>query len=106
MEKLANCRRPPRLRMAPVYDHNRALFPELDSDQLAAPEWYIKHFRLRLGRDFLITSKGLLTENIRKELSALEEFEFRQHPSIHAELERLHALNKIVQERIRLILSD
>ena len=92
--------------MAPVFDHNRALLPELDSDQLAVPDWYIKRCRPRLGRDFLITARGLLTGEIRGDLESLRGFEFRQHPSIHAEQERVNALSKIVQDRIRLILSD
>lgn len=94
------------LGMAPVFDHNRALLPELDTDQLSSPEWYIKRCKPRLGRDFIVTAKGLLTDDIRRDLKSLRGFEFRQHPAIHAEQARLDALSKIVQERIRLILSD
>ena len=94
------------LGMAPVFDHNRALLPELDTNQLSSPEWYIKRCKPRLGRDFIVTAKGLLTDDIRRDLESLRGFEFRQHPAIHAEQARLDALSKIVQERIRLILSD
>lgn len=94
------------LGMAPVFDHNRSLLPELDNDQLAAPEWYLKRCRPRLGRDFLLTARGLLTEDIRRDLERLRDFAFRQHPDIHAEQERLDALSGIVQGQIRKILDE
>ena len=92
--------------MAPVFDHNRSLLPELDNDQLADPAWYLRRCKPRLGQDFIRNAKGLLTDEIRRGLSDLEDFTFRQHPRIYAEQERLDALSKIVQERVRLILSD
>ncbi len=93
------------LGMAPVFDHNRSLFPELDNDQLASPERYLNHCRPRLGADFLLTARGLLTEEIRRDLERLDGFTFRQHPTIHAEQERLDALSAIVQNQIRKILD-
>lgn len=93
------------LGMAPVFDHNRSLFPELDSDQLSKPEWYINHCRPRLGRDFILTAKGLMTDEIRSDLKRLSGFVFRQHPAIGAEQGRLDALSKIVQSRIENILE-
>lgn len=92
--------------MAPVFDHNRSLLPELDDDQLADPAWYLRHCKPRLGQDFLRNARGLLTEEIRRDLTELKDFNFRQHPSIHAEQIRLDALSKIVREQVRLILSD
>lgn len=92
--------------MAPVYDHNRSLFPELDSGQLSVPERYINRCRPRLGRDFILTARGLLTDDIRRDLAQLKDFSFRQQPNIHAERERLDALSSIVQHRIELILGS
>lgn len=92
--------------MAPVFDHNRSLLPELDNDQLANPTRYLRHYKPKLGRDFLSNARGLLTDNIRRDLTGLKDFTFQQHPRIHAEQTRLDALSKIVQEQIRLILSD
>ena len=92
--------------MAPVFDHNRSLLPELDNDQLADPAWYLRRCKPRLGQDFIRNAKGLLTDEIRRDLTDLEDFTFQQHPRIHAEQERLDALSEIVQERVRLILSD
>ena len=92
--------------MAPVFDHNRSLLPELDNDQLADPAWYLRRCKPRLGQDFLRNARGLLTDDIRRDLIELKDFTFQQHPSIHAEQTRLDALSKIVQEQVRLILSD
>lgn len=92
--------------MAPVFDHNRSLLPELDNDQLADPAWHLRHCKPRLGQDFLRNARGLLTEEIRRDLADLTDFTFHQHPRIHAEQERLDALSEIVQERVRLILSE
>ena len=93
------------LRMAPVFDNNKSLLPELDNDQLATPGWYIARCRPRLGRDCIITARGLLTEEIRADLETLRDFTFRQHPKIQAEQVRLDALSAIVRERIRQILT-
>ena len=94
------------LEMAPVFDHNRSLFPELDNDQLARPERYLKHCRPRLGRDFLLTARGLLTDDIRRDLKRLDGFAFQQHPAIRAEQERLDALSNIVQKQIKDLLMN
>ncbi|RKJ54594.1 HipA protein [bacterium 1XD42-1] len=94
------------LKMAPVFDHNRSLLPELDNDQLADPAWYLRRCKPKLGQDFLWNAKGLLTDDIRQELIKLKDFAFQQHPYIHVEQARLDALNKIVQNQIHLILSD
>lgn len=92
--------------MAPVFDHNRSLLPELDSDQLADPDWYLRRCKPRLGQDFIRNARGLLTDEIRRDLAELKDFTFRQHPMIHAEQARLDRLSKIVQNQVRLILSD
>ena len=41
------------LGMAPAFDNNKSLLPELDNDQLVTPEWYIARCRPRIGRDFI-----------------------------------------------------
>ena len=92
--------------MAPVFDHNRSLLPELDNDQLADPAWYPRRCKPRLGQDFIRNARGLLTDDIRWDLMELKDFTFQQHPCIHAEQERLDALSKIVQRQIHLILSE
>ena len=90
--------------MAPVFDNNRALFPELDEEQLAAPDWYIDHCRPKLGRDFIVTAKGLLTDSIRADLEQLRDFRFENHPRWPVSEQRLELLNALVQRQVRQIL--
>lgn len=92
--------------MAPVFDHNRSLFPELDNDQLLRPKWYIDRCRPRLGKNFLLTARGLLTDEIRADLERLREFTFQPHPQIHTPQERLDALTAIVQGQLQQILEE
>ena len=91
--------------MAPVFDNNRALFPELDEDALAAPDWYIDHCRPKLGRDFIITARGLMTDEIRADLEKLKDFQFENHPRIPIRENRLELLSSLVQRQISLILK-
>jgi len=93
------------LRMAPAFDHNRALFPDLDSDQLSKPDWYLAKCRPKLGVDFVLTARNLLTDDIRSDLTRLSDFCFNQHYAITAEQERLDALSGIIRAQARNILS-
>ena len=91
--------------MAPVFDNNRALFPELDEDQLFAPEWYVEHCRPKLGRDFIITARGLMTEAIRADLETLRGFRFANHPQHPISENRLELLSTLVQRQLKQILA-
>ena len=94
------------LRMAPAFDHNRSLFPDLDIEQLSKPDWYLKKCRPRLGTDFVLTARNLLTDEIRMDLAKLKDFCFAQHDSIAAEKERIDALSAIIREQAAIILSN
>ena len=91
--------------MAPVFDNNRALFPELDEDQLAAPDWYVEHCRPKLGRDFIITARGLMTDAIRADLEKLRGFQFANHPEHPISEKRLDLLDSLVQRQLEQILK-
>ena len=91
--------------MAPVFDNNRALFPELDEDQLAAPDWYVEHCRPKLGRDFIITARGLMTDAIRADLEKLRGFRFANHPEHPISEKRLNLLDSLVQRQLEQILK-
>ena len=91
--------------LAPMFDNNRALFPELDEEQLAAPEWYIEHCRPNLGRDFIITARGLLTDAIRADLEALHDFRFSNHSQHPISETRLGLLDSLVQHQLERILE-
>lgn len=90
--------------MCPVFDNNRSLFPDLDQDQLENPDWYLEKCRPKLGKDFRITARGVLTPSIRSDLKNLAGFQFHQHESICAPQERLDALSSIVNRQINAIL--
>ncbi len=91
--------------MAPVFDNNRALFPELDDNALASPDWYIAHCRPKLGRDFIITARGLMTDEIRADLEKLIDFRFANHPEISISEKRLELLSALVQRQVKQILQ-
>ena len=92
--------------MAPAFDHNRSLLPELNDRQIVDSACYLQHCKPKLGQDFIQNAKRLLIDSIRQDLIELEDFKFQQHNEILVKQARLDALSKIVQERIRLILSD
>ena len=91
--------------MCPVFDNNRGLFPDLDQEQLENPDWYMQKCKPMLGKDFLVTARGLLTPQIRSDLKNLQGFQFTQHSRITALQERLDALSKIVNNQINAILE-
>lgn len=55
-------------RMAPAFDHNRSPLPDLDNDQLTVAEKYLRLYRPKLGADFILTARALLTNAIRDDL--------------------------------------
>lgn len=93
------------LRMAPVFDLNRALLPALDEDQLANPEWYIQRCQSKLGGDFTATAQTLMSASIRADMEALLEFRFRPHPCIPLPDERVRLLELLVRRRAEEILT-
>lgn len=91
--------------MAPVFDNNRSLLFDLDDDQLDHAERYISRLTPRLGTDFVIAARALLTDAIRSDLVNLQGFVFKQHPDIPVEGERLEKLSRVVNGQIRKILG-
>ena len=92
-------------KMAPVFDNNRSLLFDLDSDQLKNMEWCIRHCAPRLGSDFIATARGLLTDDVRADLKNLKDFRFAGHPKICIEPERIERLNAILQCQLKKILA-
>ena len=90
---------------APIFDHNRSLLFDLDTAQLENPEWYIRQCRPRIGTDFILTAKGLMTDSIRNDLKNMAGFFFRQHETIRVDELRLQRLSAVVNEQIRRILA-
>ena len=94
------------LGMAPVYDNNRSLFPELDEDQLRSPEWHLKKCKPRIGKEFVLNARGLLTPEIKADLKNMVDFKFEQHPTIAVSQERLDALSILVQTQVQATLTE
>lgn len=91
--------------MAPIFDNNRALFPELDEDQLTDPSWYIERCHPKLRRDFVLTARALLTDEIRADMEKLRDFRFANHPQLPISETRLELLNGLVQHQLARILE-
>lgn len=90
--------------MALVFDNNRSLFRELDKGQLADPVWYIQKCRPKLGKDFMVTARGLLTPKIQNDLKNLSGFHVRQHPDILLSQKRIALLEKMINDRLTALL--
>lgn len=90
--------------MAPVFDNNRSLLFDLDSDQLDHAERYIARLTPRLGSDFIAPARALMTEDIRSDLKNLYDFAFREHPQIPVTDGRLEKLSTVVNNQIRQLL--
>lgn len=90
--------------MAPVFDNNRSLLFDLDSDQLDHAERYIARLTPRLGSDFIAPARALMTEDIRSDLKNLYGFAFREHPQIPVIDGRLEKLSTVVNNQIRQLL--
>lgn len=91
--------------ICPVFDNNRSLFSDLDQEQLENPDWYLQKCKPMLGKDFLVTARGLPNPQIRSDLMNLQDFQFVQHERITAPQERLEALSEIVNKQIIAILE-
>ena len=87
--------------MAPVFDNNRSLLFDLDTDQLDHAERYITHLTPRLGSDFIVVAKALMTDEIRNDLKNLYGFAFREHPQIPVADNRLEKLSDVVNGQIQ-----
>ena len=92
-------------KMAPVFDNNRSLLFDLDSNQLKNTEWCIRHCSPRLGSDFIATARGLVTDSILSDLKNLKDFRFTSHPDILIEPDRIDRLNTILQCQLSKILA-
>ena len=87
--------------MAPVFDNNRSLLFDLDAYQLEHAERYIARLTPRLGSDFIVVARALMTDKIRNDLKNLYGFAFREHPQIPVADNRLEKLSGVVNGQIR-----
>lgn len=60
----------------------------------------------RFGVDFIPTARGMLTDDIRRDLKAMADFEFKQHPTIEIAPERLEILSAMVRQQVKKLLCS
>lgn len=92
--------------MAPVYDNNRSLLFQFDTETLEKnPEWCISKCEPRIGGDFIKTAQAMLTDELRSELKNMAGFRFREPIDIEVPKDRLEALSKILNLQLNKILQ-
>jgi hypothetical protein len=82
---------------------NRFILYSVDSQD--AHQSIQLHFTLVVVIYFIITARGLLTDEIRADLEKLKGFQFANHPRIPISEKRLELLSAIVRRQIGLILK-
>ena len=93
-------------RMAPVYDNNRSLLFQFDTETLEKnPEWCISKCEPRIGGDFIKTAQAMLTDELCSELKSMAGFRFREPIDIEVPTDRLEALSKILNLQLNKILQ-
>lgn len=90
--------------MAPVFDNNHSLLFDLDADQLEHAERYIARLTPRLGSDFIVVPKALMTDEIRNDLKNLYGFAFQKHPQIPVADNRLEKLSRVLNRQIQTLI--
>ena len=92
--------------MAPVYDNNRSLLFQFDTEALEKnPAWCISKCEPRVGGDFIKTAQAMLTDDLRAELKNMEGFRFKEPENIDVPKNRLDALSKIFNLQLNKILK-
>ena len=87
--------------MAPVFDNNRSLLFDLDADQLDHAERYIASLTPRLGSDFIVIAKSLVTGVVPGGRGIINGFAIQEHPQIPVADNRLEKLSGVVNGQIR-----
>lgn len=92
--------------MAPVYDNNRSLLFQFDTETLEKnPAWCISKCEPRVGGDFIKTAQAMLTDDLRAELKNMAGFRFKEPENIDVPKDRLDALSKIFNLQLNKILK-
>lgn len=92
--------------MAPIYDNNRSLLFYFDTEALEKrPEWCISKCEPRISGDFIKTAQAVLTDELRADLKNMVGFRFQPSVGINAPMDRLEALNRIVNIQLNKILQ-
>ena len=92
-------------RMAPMFDHNKALLPYAEQEDFENLDLYLASRPTQIGEDFNEIAHALLTPEIRNDLKNLRGFEFQRNCEFDLPEERLQKLNKLVDQQIDGILE-
>lgn len=92
------------LRMAPVFDLNQALFPDLTLSAFQTFPQALLDYWPKIGNDFTELGQLILTPSIRKDLESLRNFRFTFRGDSRFPAQRVGILERIVQMQIDAIL--
>ena len=95
------------LETAPLFDHNISMFCYANDNDIGDIRRYIKTYDVghRLGGNFEMVAKELLTPTLRKKLINLKGFKLKKHSRYNLSDYRMACLNKYINEEIDLILK-
>ena len=92
--------------MAPIYDNNRSLLFQFDTEALEKrPEWCISKCEPRISGDFIKTAQAVLTDELRADLKNMVGFRFQAPVGINVPMDRLEALSRILNIQLKKILQ-
>lgn len=96
--------------MAPVFDYNKALLPELSKD-LVDLDWatvtkYMVNQVPTMGTDFVSMARQLMDTAVRQDLLALSEIDFTQFKNLPVSEKYLQRMTDIIRLQLDLILED
>ena len=92
-------------RFAPVFDHNMALAARAMNSSLLDDTEYVKSLGHKLGADFVLAAKIMLTNRTKSILHQMQDFSFYTHTSYNLPHKRLRFLNQLVRLQVKHILS-
>ena len=93
-------------RFAPVFDNNMSLLARGMEDTLESDVRYVRNLGHKIGGDFVLTAKKMLTSRTRSILHQLQDFTFTRHKSYNLPSRRLRCLDNIVCDQVRNILVN
>ena len=92
-------------RFAPVFDHNMSLLARTANDNLEATLLSVRDMGHKLGADFVMAGRAMLTSRTRKLLENLCDIHIKPHGVYNLQNARINFLDKAVHEQITQILE-
>ena len=92
-------------RFAPVFDHNMSLLARAANDNLEAALLSVRDMGHKLGADFVMAGRAMLTSRTRELLENICDIHIKPHEVYNLPNERINFLDKAVHEQIAHILE-